>query len=388
MTPGGAPWARFDDLRSGTAVVCPPPSDVLVAERPEDVPGVLAEVQRRTDGGAWAFGYLAYEAAAGLDPGLAVHPPEPDGPPLAWFGICTEPSEVPALDRRPVGGDWTADWSPAWTAEDHARDVAAIRERIAAGDTYQCNLTVRMRGRIDGDPLGLYRDLALGQGAAENAYLDLGRFVVASASPELFLERRGDDVLVRPMKGTAARGATPAEDARRVEGLRTSPKERAENVMIVDLVRNDLARVAEVGSVAVPALFSVERYGTVLQLTSDVTARLRPDTGLLELFTALFPCGSVTGAPKASAMAVIRGLEATPRGVYCGAVGLVGPPGAPVRARFNVAIRTVVLDRATGTAVYGTGGGITWGSDPAAEHAELLAKTAVLSAARRPVGVG
>ena len=190
MTPAGAPWARFDDLRSGTAVVCPPPSRVLVAQRPEDVPGVLAEVQRATDGGSWAFGYVGYEAAAGLDTDLAVHPPEPDGPPPAWFGICAEPVRAAPLDTEPVGGDWTAEWFAAWSAEDHRRDVEAIRERIAAGDTYQCNLTVRMRGRIGGDPLGLYRDLALGQGGGENAYLDLGRFVVASASPELFLERR------------------------------------------------------------------------------------------------------------------------------------------------------------------------------------------------------
>ena len=388
MTPGGPPWARFDDLRSGTAVVCPPPSRVLVAERPEDVPAVLADVQAATDAGAWAYGFVGYEAAAGLDAGLAVHPPDPDGPPLAWFGVCAEPRPVPTLDRAPVGRDWTAEWLPAWSPEEHRRDVAAVRDRIAAGDTYQCNLTVRMRGRVEGDPLGFYRDLALRQGGGENAYLDLGRFVVASASPELFLERRGDDVLVRPMKGTAPRGRNPEEDRDLAEALRASPKERAENVMIVDLVRNDLARVAEVGSVAVPALFAVERYGTVLQLTSDVTARLRPGTGLLELFRALFPCGSVTGAPKASSMRVLRALEPTPRGVYCGAVGLVGPPEAAVRARFSVAIRTAVLDRATGTAVYGTGGGITWGSDPEAEHAELLAKTAVLSAARRSVGVG
>ncbi|MFD2093795.1 aminodeoxychorismate synthase component I [Blastococcus deserti] len=385
MTPAHVPWGRFDDLRADTAVLCPPPHRVLVADRPAEVVEVLAEVQRATDAGSWAFGYVAYEAAAGLDPGVAVHPPDPDGPPLAWFGLCDEPTTVPTLDAADpaaVPDAYEADWAAAWVAEEHAADVARIRDRIAAGDTYQCNLTVRMRGRFEGDAVALYRDLALGQGGACNAYLDLGRFVVASASPELFFERRGDDVLLRPMKGTSRRGRFPAEDRELARRLRASAKERAENVMIVDLMRNDVARVAEVGSVAVPALFSVERYGTVLQLTSDVTARLRPGTGLVELFRALFPCGSVTGAPKPSSMGIIRDLEPTPRGVYCGAVGLVGPPGAPVRARFNVAIRTVVLDRATGTAVYGTGGGITWGSDAAAEHAEVLVKAAVLQ--RRP----
>jgi para-aminobenzoate synthetase/4-amino-4-deoxychorismate lyase len=305
------------------------------------------------------------------------------GMPLVWFGLCDEPTPVPPLDIDPDAAGHPparAEWRPTWTPEEHARDVARVRDRIAAGDTYQCNLTVRMAGQVHGDPFGLYRDLALGQRGAHNAYLDLGRFAVASASPELFFERRGDEILLRPMKGTARRGRYPREDEVLARQLRHSAKEQAENVMIVDLLRNDVARVAETGSVAVPALFTVERFETVLQLTSDVTARLRPGTGLVELFRALFPCGSVTGAPKASSMDVIRSLEPAPRGVYCGAIGLVGPPDAPVRARFNVAIRTAVVDTETGDAVYGTGGGITWDSEPAAEHAEVVTKAAVLSA--------
>ncbi len=343
---------------------------------------MLAEVERATDAGRWAFGYVAYEAAAGLDPQLAVHPSTPMGMPLAWFGICDQPIPVPPLHAGGAAGPGlsSCDWHPTWTREEHAEGVARIRAHIAAGDTFQCNLTVRMAGRATGDPLGLYRDLALGQGGAHNAYLDLGRFVVASASPELFFERRGDHVLLRPMKGTARRGRHRDEDRRLADQLRSSAKERAENVMIVDLMRNDIGRVAEIGSVEVPALFTVERYETVLQLTSDVAARLRPGTGLVELFRALFPCGSVTGAPKASSMEIIRSVEETPRGVYCGAIGLVGPPDAPVRARFNVAIRTAVVDTTTGEAVYGTGGGITWSSEAAAEHEEVLTKAAVLRA--------
>jgi para-aminobenzoate synthetase / 4-amino-4-deoxychorismate lyase len=290
---------------------------------------------------------------------------------------------VPPLEAADAGSTAAAEWRPTWTPAGHASGVRAVRERIAAGDTFQCNLTVRMCGSVPGDPFHLYRDLALGQRGAYNAHLDLGRFTVASASPELFFERRGDSVLLRPMKGTAPRGRHRDEDRRLAAQLRDSPKERAENVMIVDLVRNDVGRVAEVGSVDVPALFTVERYETVLQLTSDVTARLRPGTGLVELFRALFPCGSVTGAPKASSMGIIRSLEPDPRGVYCGAIGLVGPPDAPVRARFSVAIRTAVVDSTSGEAVYGTGGGITWGSEAAAEHAEVLAKAAVLSARPR-----
>ena len=378
-------WARFDDLVSGSALLCPAPDRVLVAHRPQDVVKVLEQVQYASDAGRWAFGYVAYEAAAGLGE-LAVHCSTPLGMPLVWFGICDPPTVVPVLEpaspdvARPVGG---VSWMSRWTAEEHGRRVASIKDRIAAGDTYQTNLTERMTGQLSGDAYALYRDLALGQRGAYNAYLDLGRYVVASASPELFFERRGDHVLLRPMKGTARRGRYLAEDRQLAERLRSSEKERAENLMIVDLMRNDISRIAQVGSVAVPALFSVERYETVLQLTSDVTARLRPGTGLVDLFTALFPCGSVTGAPKTSSMQIIRSFEPEPRGVYCGAVGLVGPADEPVRARFSVAIRTAVVDTTTGQTVYGTGGGITWDSDPAAEHAELEAKTAVLDA--RPV---
>lgn len=374
------PWARFDDLRAHTAVQCSAPYRVLVANRPDEVTRVLAEVEEATDCGAWAFGYVAYEAAAGLDPQLVVHPSAPWGMPLVWFGLCDEPTTVPALDED--GQEWpasSAKWSPTWSPAAYSGDVAQIRSHIAAGDTYQCNLTMRMAGRVDGDPFGLYRQLALGQRGAHNAYLNLGHFVVASASPELFFERRGNEVLVRPMKGTSRRGRHLGEDDMLAHQLRSSAKERAENVMIVDLIRNDLAHVSEIGSVAVPALFTVERYETVLQLTSDVVARLRPQTGLLDLFRALFPCGSVTGAPEGSSMKVIRSIEPTPRGVYCGAIGLVGPPDAPVRARFSVAIRTAIVDTGTGEALYGTGGGITWDSNPAAEHAEMLTKAAVLN---------
>jgi para-aminobenzoate synthetase/4-amino-4-deoxychorismate lyase len=257
--------------------------------------------------------------------------------------------------------------------------VARVRAHIAAGETYQVNLTDRLRAHVDGDPYALYAGLALAQRAAYSAHLDLGRYVIASASPELFFEWTGDRLRTRPMKGTAVRGRDSAEDDEQARRLRASPKERAENLMIVDLLRNDLSQVAVVGSVAVPELFALERYPTVWQLTSEVTARIRPGTGLVDVFRALFPCGSVTGAPKRRTMQVIRDLETGPRGVYCGAIGFVAPPGVPVRARFSVAIRTAVVDRATGAAVYGAGGGITWDSDPAAERAELLTKTAVLA---------
>ncbi|MGY1744324.1 chorismate-binding protein [Blastococcus sp. SYSU D00695] len=372
------PSARFDDLRAGTALAFDAVERELVATRPEDVVPVLDEVDRLTRAGRWAFGFVAAEAAPGLDPALAVHEPV-EGLPLAWFGISPGPATVDVVAPAGEAGPPTGPWVPQWGPGHHRRAVEAVRAHIAAGDVYQCNLTTRLTAPAPADPARLYADLALAQRGAHNAFLDLGRFVVAGASPELFLEWTGDRVLMQPMKGTAARGRTAAEDADAVHRLGTSEKERAENVMIVDLVRNDLARVAVTGSVTVDALCRPERFETVHQLVSDVSSRLLPGTGLADLFRAVFPSGSVTGAPKIRAMELIRELEDGPRGVYCGAVGVVAPPGAPFRARFGVAIRTVLVDRQAGTATYGAGGGITWGSRPDAEYAELLAKARVLA---------
>jgi para-aminobenzoate synthetase/4-amino-4-deoxychorismate lyase len=394
VPPAGGPWARFDDLSRGESLRCPAPHRVLSTTRTEEVAGLLRQVHEETAAGSWAFGFVSYEAAPGLDPRLPGGW-TPGQPPLVWFGLCAEPTRVQPPTGSGRAAVRTTPWRPDWTDADHARAVDAVREQIAAGQTYQCNLTDRLRSTVTGDVESLYHRLALAQRGAHNAYLDLGRFVVASASPELFFEWVGDQVRTRPMKGTAPRGRTAAEDQQQAHDLRASSKEQAENVMIVDLLRNDLGRVAQVGSVTVPELLTLERYPTVWQLTSQVTARIRPDVGLPELFGALFPCGSVTGAPKQRTMQLIAELEPTPRGVYCGAIGLVAPPGAPFRARFSVAIRTVVVDRARDgaghAAVYGAGGGITWGSDAGRERAELLAKAAVLGPAggaeqARPAG--
>jgi aminodeoxychorismate synthase component I len=361
--------ARFDDLVTGRALACPPPHRVLTATRPDEVAPVLAEVEAS---GEWAYGYVSYEAAPGLDPGLPAFPRAAGDPPLVWFGLCGEPVEVPPIGPgHSVKPRWTLDWGES----EHRRAVEAVRKHIEAGETYQCNLTSRLRTTFDGDPSALYATLATAQGGALNAYAEIGPFVIASASPELFFEWSGDRLRTRPMKGTAAR--SPGHDDEIARRLRASPKEQAENLMIVDLLRNDLAKVAVTGSVEVTELFALERYPTVWQMTSEVVAELRPECGLADIFRALFPCGSVTGAPKRRSMEIIRDLESGPRGIYCGAVGLVAPPSERVRARFNVAIRTAVLDRRTSTAVYGAGGGITWSSDPAAEWAELLTKASI-----------
>lgn len=376
MNPHAA-WARFDDVRTGTAWEFPEIAYDLVAEQPRDVARVLDELDRATADGWWAFGFVSYEAAAGLDAGLAVHE-QVEGLPLAWFGVCAPPKVVPVVRGADARGYRLGRWLPEWDPDQHRRRMESVQRCIAAGQTYQCNLTTRMSAGVEGDLLAIYADLVQAQGGAYNAFLDLERFAVVSASPELFFDVVDDLLRMRPMKGTARRGSTPAEDAENLARLCGSEKERAENIMIVDLVRNDVARLARTGSVAVPSLCRPEQYETVHQLTSEVSARLRPDVGTAEIFRALFPCGSVTGAPKPRTMQLIRELEEGPRGVYCGAVGMVAPVGSPFRARFNVAIRTVLVDREAGLATYGTGGGITWDSDPVAEYAELLTKAEIL----------
>jgi para-aminobenzoate synthetase/4-amino-4-deoxychorismate lyase len=253
-----------------------------------------------------------------------------------------------------------------------------VREAIARGDTYQVNLTWRLRAPFAGCAADLFAALYEAQPVPHAALLELGDHALLSLSPELFFRRRGGLVICRPMKGTAPRGRWPAEDAAAAAALAGSEKERAENLMIVDMVRNDLGRVARPGSVATSDLFRLERYATVWQMTSTVSARTEAPLG--ELVRALFPSASVTGAPKASTMGLVAELESAPRGPYCGAIGWVGPGG---RARFNVAIRTVWVDRRRGIAEYGTGGGVTWDSSADAELAESRLKARLLLAAPR-----
>ncbi|HSP39219.1 MAG TPA: chorismate-binding protein [Frankiaceae bacterium] len=384
--PSPAPWARFDDLPHGTGLCFGPPRRVLVARTPDEVAPTLAALDAATRAGEWAFGYVRYEAAPGLDRALTTC--APSGAPLVWFGLGDPPLAVPAIAGTDEPCRYRAeDWRPGWTADGHRAAVEAVRRHIAAGDIFQCTLTARLRTDISGDLLAFYGDLAVNQHSRYAAYLDLGDHIVAGASPELFFSWSGDRLLTRPMKGTAPRGHTPEEDRAQVDALLRSPKERAENIIVVDLLRNDVSRIASVGSVSTPALCVPERYRTVWQLTSDVVGTVPASTPLVDVFRALFPSGSVTGAPKPRAMRIIRDLEHAPRGVYCGAVGWVAPPSAPVRATFSVAIRTAQIERRSGLAVYGTGGGITWSSDPDAELAEIVTKTRILPTRRgEPVG--
>ena len=349
----------------------------VVAHQREEVLPALAEVERAVARGWHAAGYLSYEAAGGFDPVLKTR----DGPPpLLWFGLFDERQRVAAGSLTPRGEYSLSPWQPSIPRSTYDEAIGRIRAYIAAGDTYQVNFTFRMRADFSGDDRAFYRDLCQSQRASYCAYLDLGRYRILSASPELFFSLRDGVLTARPMKGTRPRGRWPEEDEELAAALQSSEKDRAENVMIVDLLRNDLGRVSEMGSVAVPRLWEVERYETVLQMTSTVTSRMRHGVTLRELLTALFPCGSVTGAPKVRTMQIISELEDSPRGVYTGSIGFVSP--GP-EARFSVAIRTVWLDTIGGRAEFGVGGGITFDSSPQGEYEECVTKARVLTE-RRP----
>lgn len=348
------------------------PVDVLTARDVGEVAAVLEEAcDRVSTNGAWIAGFLCYEAAAAFDPAFVTHPP--GRLPLACFGVFAPPRLVEhlapaAADPRP----------PAWRIDvsrgRYRANIAAIRRQIALGNTYQVNYTVRQHAAAAGDPWALFRRVAWD--APYAAWVDGAEYAIVSASPELFFDLSGDRLLCRPMKGTAARGMTTRQDDEALASLEASIKDRAENVMIADMVRNDLGRIAAPGSVRTRSLFDIEKYRTVWQMTSTIEAAT--EAPLSEILRALFPSASVTGAPKVASMRLIAELEPGPRQAYTGCIGFLGPDR---QARFNVAIRTAVVDRQAGTAVYGIGGGIVWDSDADAEYQECLNKATVLDTA-------
>jgi len=328
--------------------------------------------------GLHAAGFIAYEAAPAFDPNFRVK--TGSALPLLWFGLFKERREIKANDFFCDGQFELTNAQASLDENAYSQAVEQIREHIAAGDTYQVNFTLRQRAHFAGDDLALYHRLCRNQRAGYCAYLNLGRYRILSAAPELFFHWQNGQLTTKPMKGTRPRGRTTAEDREYAEQLQTSPKERAENLMIVDLLRNDMGRIAEFGSVQVPQLFEVERYETVLQMTSTVTARPLPQVGFVEILQALFPSGSITGAPKIRTMKIIHELEDSPRQIYTGAIGFLSP--GP-EALFNVAIRTLLIDTQTGGAELGLGSGITYDSSPAAEYKECLLKGNFLNQSRR-----
>jgi para-aminobenzoate synthetase / 4-amino-4-deoxychorismate lyase len=383
--------ARFDDLVAGAerAFRLAEPVGVIEARRPSEVAGAIDAAGSAAARGLWAAGFVAYEAAPGLDPELSVHVRAPDDPfaelPLAWFALFERKEDLPPLEpgRLDPSGSAGSPWRPSVDRATYDAAVERIRELIAAGHTYQVNHTIRLRAMIQGDERGFYRDLCLAQRGGYAAFLDLGRYRVLSASPELFFRIDGERITTRPMKGTAPRGRWLAEDEEIAARLVASSKDRAENAMIVDLLRNDLGRICRTGSVEVERMLEAERFETVWQLTSTIEGDLRPEITLLDTFRALFPSGSVTGAPKVRTTRIIADLEDSARGPYCGAIGYLAPAGSgEPRASFNVAIRTVVLDAQTRTAEYGVGGGITHDSSASGEYEEIVAKARVLTDVR------
>jgi para-aminobenzoate synthetase component 1 len=357
---------------------------VIAAHRAAEVGPALAAAERERSRGAWVAGYVAYEAGYALEPKLKRLMPRRRPGPLVALGIFDTPVAADAvLARAAEEGRATAMTAPEPVIGRRAYGNAArkVFGYIAAGDCYQVNLTFPMAARLlSGSPLGLYGAFRRTGAVGHGAYVDLGIGpVIVSRSPELFFRlEAGGRIVARPMKGTAPRDPDPARDAAIAAALQVSVKDRAENLMIVDLLRNDIARIARVGSVKVPALFAMERYATVHQMTSTVEGRLAAPASLPALMAALFPCGSVTGAPKIRAMEIIREVEPFPRGVYCGAVGWMSPDG---RADFSVAIRTLAI---TGQdIVMNVGGGLTHGSTADGEWEEALWKARFVKAAVR-----
>ena len=364
-------FESFNPLRNSWCAVLENPLAVHTAWALNEVVPLLQEADRAARSGLWAALLLSYEAAPAFDSAMEVHSSE--GFPLGWLAVFREPSSS-VCDFKSENVPNRC-WTPSIDQGSYSAGIAAIRSAIARGDCYQVNYTFPMECQFQGDAWAWYRSLGTAQGAGYSASVDLGRYRVLSFSPELFFEREGNVLRARPMKGTAPRGRWSSEDEEQRQTLEKSVKNRAENLMIVDLLRNDLGRVSVPGSVQVPRLFEVERYATLFQMTSTIEAVCRPGTGLVDLFGALFPCGSVTGTPKISAMKMIRNLESSPRGIYTGSIGLVRPGGD---CTFSVAIRTLTLDTETQKAVFGVGGGITYESTAEDEYGECLAKARFL----------
>lgn len=379
------PFVLLDDARADGAAdahVFETPFEVFIARRPNEVAPALAAADAARQAGHTVAGYIAYEAGLALEPRLAGLADARTGAagPLVWLGAFGGARTLPAaevsawLAERAEGTATLGPLSPQLSAGAYAAAFAALQDAIAAGDIYQANLTFPLSGSFRGDPLALYAALRTQARAGYGGVIFDGQHWLLSLSPELFVSLRDGQAKAKPMKGTRPRSADPAADRALAEDLGHSVKDKAENLMIVDLMRNDLSRVAEPGTVRVEAPFAIESYPTVHQMVSTVRARLAPGRGAMDLVRALFPCGSITGAPKIRAMELIDAVERDARGPYCGAIGRIGPGG---EAAFNVAIRTLRLteiENGQGSAVLGIGAAIVADSETLPEWRESLLK--------------
>lgn len=350
------------------------PERIITTNQVEHVQSCLKDVQYAVQSGFYAAGYLSYEAAPAFEPAFKVN--RGGKMPLLWFGIFRAPQKAIFSNSQDYS---VSEWKSSVTEEKYQSNIQAIKNAIENGITYQVNYTNRLTSTFQGDDFSFYQQLSRAQSSKYSAYLHIGDYSILSASPELFFRWDGQKIITKPMKGTVKRGRTTKEDNELATWLYHSEKNRAENLMIVDLLRNDVGTIAESGSVKVEKLFEIEPYPTVLQMTSTITAKTLPGTQLIDIFRALFPCGSITGAPKISTMKIISELEETPREVYCGAIGYITPNNEAV---FNVPIRTVVIDNKSKTATYGVGGGITWDSTSKDEYNEMITKASLLTVKR------
>jgi para-aminobenzoate synthetase / 4-amino-4-deoxychorismate lyase len=351
------------------------PHRLIVTSRIDEVLPALDQVERLANENRWhAAGFISYEAACAFDGALSARAPRDF--PLLWFALYSEPDEINIPDPDYSAYSLGETVSSVSEAE-YGRAIRRIKERIGSGDTYQVNYTLRLRLPFAGDPWHLFLAMIRAQSPGYAAWIDTGRYAICSASPELFFRLDGTQLASKPMKGTVKRGRTQDEDKAFADWLHFSEKNRAENLMIVDMIRNDMGRVAETGSVRVPRMFEVERHPTLWQMTSTVTAQCAKSVA--EIMCALFPCASITGAPKIRTTQIISELETTPRGLYTGCIGFIAPGRS---AQFNVAIRTAVVDRNLAQAEYGSGGGIVWDSVSGEEYKEALLKARVLTEKR------
>ncbi len=372
MPPLHPPFVRFRDDLTGREMLFERPREIMVAATAEQDLQALDAAEAARRAGRWLAGYFSYEAGYLLEPRLAGLLPASRRGPLAVLGIFEEPAETIRPEPRPAPTNGPIfDARAAWSLEDYERRFQRLHQHLRQGDCYQANLTFPVHAAWSGEPLDAFDALIARQPVKYGALVALAEPIVLSRSPELFFSIDAEGMVeTHPMKGTSPRGSTPGEDRRLKEFLLTDEKTQAENRMIVDLLRNDISLISEVGTLDVPELFRVETYPTVHQMVSRVRARLRRDVTIAQIFAALFPCGSVTGAPKIRAMQILRELEDGPREAYCGAIGWIAP-GGPMR--FSVAIRTLSLFPG-GEAVYNVGGGVVFDSTAEAEYEECLLK--------------
>ncbi|WP_413466510.1 aminodeoxychorismate synthase component I [Mesorhizobium sp. B4-1-4] len=370
--PMSLPAAIFRNDDSARQLVFDRPADIIVAHGARDFAPALQAAQAAHDTGKWLAGYFSYEAGYLLEPKLVPLLPEGRRAPLVCLGVFDAPVEEAVRERTAAATNGPIfDARAAWSFDDYEKRFTRLHQHIRQGDCYQGNLTFPVQAQWSGDPLAAFDALTERQPVKYGALVALEGPIVLSRSPELFFEiDAGGIIETHPMKGTAPRGATKAEDERQKNFLRNDEKNQAENRMIVDLLRNDISLISEVGTLEVPELFRIESYPTVHQMVSDVKAKLLPGLTIRQIFAALFPCGSITGAPKIRAMEILHDLEGMPRDVYCGAIGWIAPGGT---MRFSVAIRTISLF-ANGEAVYNVGGGIVFDSVAEEEYQECLLK--------------